>query len=102
MLRSLFWKHDLDDRINSHDRFFQQLSTTYFPLIFLMIDNYRRIQISNPSDKIDWMMCLTWILKNCDKKIIRQWWCLEEFKNIELFLKLLLMITPTLRVFFKY
>eukprot|EP01129_Flabellula_baltica_P000272 TRINITY_DN10309_c0_g1_i1.p1 TRINITY_DN10309_c0_g1~~TRINITY_DN10309_c0_g1_i1.p1 ORF type:complete len:1665 (+),score=350.73 TRINITY_DN10309_c0_g1_i1:146-5140(+) len=97
MIRTIFWKHALDERLTENPELMTWVGTAYFPIVPILLENFREIQTSNVSIRLEWIQCLTWVLKHTDKNVMRQWWMKETMHNIEIFLQLLVMVIPTYR-----
>ena len=87
MLRNLLRKHEVDNRYQ-HNEVRKQLVGIYFPYILICSQNYGSIKDMNDDEKIKWVQCFLYILKNIRPSILKWWWSQSTQSQIENFLEM--------------
>jgi len=91
ILRNLMKKHDTDIRYQKRE-YKERIANMYFVYIPLFTE-YREQFVSTRTDEqntsnAEVMVCVIWILKNCSRELLREWWlrdtqrCNREFLRI--------------------
>eukprot|EP01102_Stenamoeba_stenopodia_P018092 TRINITY_DN6594_c0_g1_i2.p1 TRINITY_DN6594_c0_g1~~TRINITY_DN6594_c0_g1_i2.p1 ORF type:complete len:603 (-),score=115.58 TRINITY_DN6594_c0_g1_i2:1059-2867(-) len=81
-LRDLLWKHDSDERYQSHEHK-EIIAALYFPFLLVILDKISEIREKFDFDeKRDIFICLLFICKNCNRNsLLRKWWSIDASKN---------------------
>eukprot|EP01103_Thecamoeba_quadrilineata_P019234 TRINITY_DN769_c0_g2_i1.p1 TRINITY_DN769_c0_g2~~TRINITY_DN769_c0_g2_i1.p1 ORF type:complete len:1872 (+),score=378.58 TRINITY_DN769_c0_g2_i1:39-5654(+) len=71
LLKSILKKHETDTKDDKPRR--ERLTDIYFPFIVCVIENHKEIK----SLESDWFLCCFFILKNCSRRLLCEWWKME-------------------------
>ncbi len=116
-LRNLMKKHSADPRYQHHE-VRERVANLYFPYLLLVLSYFfpyiyqyvilfllkiillqlveRFDVLVSHGDERDWLVCWVWILRHCDRALLRTWWKKDAQKRHTSFLRIL---SSCLRVF---
>ncbi|KAH3766773.1 DOCK family protein [Pelomyxa schiedti] len=88
-LRDVLRKHALDARYNSPE-LQKKICSMYFPLILSAVSNKEVLNQFEDSHKHDYLISFLYVLKNCEKELLRMWWRADTEKRHTIFFELIL------------
>eukprot|EP01114_Cavostelium_apophysatum_P014035 TRINITY_DN3531_c0_g1_i2.p1 TRINITY_DN3531_c0_g1~~TRINITY_DN3531_c0_g1_i2.p1 ORF type:complete len:2047 (-),score=557.52 TRINITY_DN3531_c0_g1_i2:8-6148(-) len=92
MFTHLLRKHDLDPRYQTLKDIVAGL---YFPYLLTMIDNIELVEKLETEEQRYWLISFIFVVKNCDRRLLRDWFTKETRKRQLDFFKLLLFCVDT-------
>ena len=91
VLKSLVWKHDVDERYQSALSK-QLIASLYFPLVFFLVEKLELVLRMSNEEQKEWMSCFVWVVKNVRREeTLRKWWKNDTLKSLKSFLELVLL-----------
>ncbi|MES1920298.1 hypothetical protein MHBO_001982, partial [Bonamia ostreae] len=88
VLTALFTKHDFDNRLVGNHENMAKVANSYLPLVFKLCSQPMQFEKNNSAER-DVLVCFLWVLKNCDRKLLKEWWSKSDNSVVANFLAVL-------------
>lgn len=88
-LRRLLQAHDTDSRY-FHPIVKQRIAGLYFPFVITTLEFHQVLnEYLGYEEKVNWLLCFFYIVENCNRELLHEWWqsCSTE-KHLEFFIML--------------
>ena len=96
LLKDLLHSHDMDNRVDDPEKK-SRVIALYFPYVLTAVESYITIQELEDVEKSNWLLCFFYIIENCPRSLLHQWWSLSDPERTVGFFKVLEMATVVFR-----
>lgn len=74
LLRNLLQTHDMDERYNKPETK-SRIAGLYFPFVITTIE-FREVltEYFVSEEKVNWLLCFFYIIRNCSRELLDEWW----------------------------
>jgi len=97
LLLDLLHSHDIDPRYSDYKRK-SRVVGLYFPFVITAVEYHQVLEeYLTPEEKINWLLCFFYIVENCSRTLLHQWWDASDAEGNTAFFKLLEMATVTFK-----